>query len=323
MIKLFIAFFSLLPALFYALVVYITMPFKSISLRDGMRYLVAGVFSVIILKYFSLIGFNSTLPFKVLSGDLSGISLGYKHYEYFISVGLMEELSKLLAFFLFSWLMTKHINKEKLHPISTMFYCGMVGLGFAVAENVHYANNSDSPFNILFWRSVAPVITHMTCGFFMGYWISLSQIGPRMYNRSIFDIIIHKRPKLSRGIYTFIGLFVATILHGVYDLHFELNGIRGLTGAYMLLILSSLGVLYCFNHIYRVYKMKLEQVQNGEKTSNEEDYDQSGTYVESYQKGYSKAYRNFEETYYKKDNYEESYYKEESSEKDTSESETT
>jgi RsiW-degrading membrane proteinase PrsW (M82 family) len=230
----------------------------------------------------------------------------------------MEELSKLLAFFLFSWLITQYISTGKQHPISIMFYCGMVGLGFAVAENVHYASASMEPFNTLWWRSIAPIITHMTCGFFMGYWISLSRIGPRLYNRSLFDIIIHKRPTLSRVIYTLIGLFVATILHGVYDIHFELNGIKGLSGAYMLLILSSLGVLYCFNHIYRVYKMKLEQELNGEKATKEDDKNQSGDALSSYQKGYEKAYNNYKENYNIKGGS-----KEESSEEDASESKAT
>jgi RsiW-degrading membrane proteinase PrsW (M82 family) len=292
----FIAFFSLLPAVTYAYIVYITTPFKSINLLDGMRYLIAGIFSVIILKYFSVIGLNSTAFYTVLSGDLTDVSMGYKHYEYFISVGLMEELSKLLAFFLFSWLMSTYINHEKSHPIAIMFYCGMVGLGFAVAENVHYANESMQPFKILWWRSIAPVITHMTCGFFMGYWISLSRIGPRMYNRSLFDIIIHKRPNLSRVIYTVIGLFSATILHGVYDLHFELNGIRGLSGAYILIILSSLGVLYCFNHIYRIYKIRLEQEKNGEETTKEINKNQGGDTFTSYQKGFEEAYSKYEES---------------------------
>lgn len=295
----FIAFFSLLPAMVYAYIVYITMPYKSINLLDGMRYLIAGIFSVMILKYFTVMGLSSTVLYTALSGDLTEVSLGYKHYEYFISVGLVEELSKLLAFLLFGWLLST-INKGKLHPIATMFYCGMVGLGFAVAENVHYANASVAPYTILWWRSIAPVLTHMTCGFFMGYWISLSQIGPRMHNRSIFDIIIHKRPRLSRRIYTVIGLFCATILHGVYDLHFELNGLRGITGAYILIILSSLGVLYCFNHIYRVYKIRLEE-QNGETESNKEKGNKSGIISSSYKKGFEET-----QSYYEGESREES-----------------
>jgi len=292
--KLFIAIFSLLPALVYAYIVYITMPFKSISLADGMRFIIAGIFSVIILKYFSILGISSTVPYKVLSGDMTDVTMGYKHYQYFISVGLMEELSKLLAFFIFAWLMN-HINKETMHPIAIMFYCGMVGLGFAVAENVHYANNAMQPFNVLWWRSIAPILTHMTCGFFMGYWISLSKMSPRMYNRSLFDIIIHKREKLSRFIYTLIGLFCATILHGVYDLHLELNGIGGISGVYMLMILSSLGVLYCFNHIYKLNKIKENQLINGEESSKEENSNKSRDISESYKKGFSESQKSCEE----------------------------
>jgi RsiW-degrading membrane proteinase PrsW (M82 family) len=289
--QLFIAIFSLLPALFYAYIVYITMPFKSINLADGFRFLIAGIFSVIILKYLSVVGLTSTLPYAIFSGDMSTKTMGYKHYQYFISVGLMEEVSKLIAFFVFANLMS-WLNKDKLHPIAIMFYCGMVGLGFAVAENVHYANGAMQPFNMLWWRSIAPVLTHMTCGFFMGYWISLSRIGPRMYNRSLFDIIIHKRPVLNKVIYTMIGLFCATILHGVYDLHLDLNGISGLSGAYVLIILSSLGVLYCFNHIYIVNKNREIQETNGEEGSEKDNKEKSNkgrNVSESYKKGFSES----------------------------------
>jgi len=167
------------------------MPIKSINLKDGMRFIIAGVFSVFIFKYFDAMGFNSTKLFVYLTGSAEG-SLSFQHYFYFISVGLIEELSKMSAFFIFFLLMTKVIH-EKLHPISVMFYCGMVGLGFGVAENVHYATSSYQSFTMLGWIGVTPLLCHMICGFFMGYWISLGQMGTRMYNRSYFDIIINKR----------------------------------------------------------------------------------------------------------------------------------
>lgn len=260
--KLFILLFSLIPALIYGWVVYITIPIKTISVMDIWRFFMAGIFSIIIMNLIHSIGLDSPNLFVELTG--SGYkTYEYQHYFFFISVAFFEELSKMSAFFIFFWLMTKVI-KEKLHPIAIMFYCGVVGLGFAVVENVSHASGSVAPFVTLAWRSVAPVLMHMICGFFMGYWISLGHVGPRMYNRSYFDILVNTNDKLRKRIYTFIGIFSATILHGVYDLHLMLNGNGAITGNYMLIILSLLGVLYCFRHIYSIYNKKLQTI-NAEK----------------------------------------------------------
>jgi RsiW-degrading membrane proteinase PrsW (M82 family) len=266
--KFLIILFSFLPALTYAFIVYVIMPYKSINLRDAARFLIGGMFSIIVLKYMHVFNLDSTVLFSWVTGVIDTKDVLYQHYFYFISVALLEELAKLMTFLIFFKLMNL-INKEGMHPISIMFYSGMVGLGFAISENIEYAEGSFSPFVVLWWRSAAPVLTHMTCGFFMGYWLSLSNIGPKIHNRSLFDIIIHKRKRLNKIIFGLAALFSATILHGVYNLHLELNGVKGLSGAYILIILSSLGVLFCFDNIYKLYKNKLEE-NNAKETPKEE-----------------------------------------------------
>ena len=43
---------SLLPALIYSFIIYITIPYKTINIKNGMVYLVGGFMSVILLLYF-------------------------------------------------------------------------------------------------------------------------------------------------------------------------------------------------------------------------------------------------------------------------------
>ena len=103
----------------------------------------------------------------------------------------------------------------------------------------------------------------MVFGMFMGYWISLGRLGPRIKNRSILDVIILKKEKFRRRLFTFIGLGAATILHGIYDLHLSIHGNAGISTLYMLLIMSLLGVFWCFKNINKVYQDKLkEKVDN-------------------------------------------------------------
>ena len=49
---------------------------------------------------------------------------------------MIEELSKLLAFLVGYSFLKK--SSEEFNPIGIMFYCSMVGLGFAALENFEY-----------------------------------------------------------------------------------------------------------------------------------------------------------------------------------------
>jgi len=76
-----------LPPIIYALIIYLTSPHKSINIKTGIYFIVAGMFSVILLPFLSLLlpewlpdMFN---PFK-------------RHFFY---VGPREELLKYFSFF--------------------------------------------------------------------------------------------------------------------------------------------------------------------------------------------------------------------------------
>jgi len=247
---------SLLPAIIYSFIIYITVPYKTINIKTGLFYLVGGFLSVGLLLYF----FNLFPVWTNLAEYVSDpllYPLHYLHFKNFIEIGFIEELSKVTTFFI---LERYRNNKKKCkdHPLGTMFYVGMISLGFAVIENIQYGMRSPDPTDTILWRSVTAVIGHMVFGLFMGYWIALGRLKPRLKNRSMFDIIILTADKLKRRFFIIIGLLAATITHGIYDLHLSIHGQSGITTLYMFLIMCLLGSFWCFKNIHKLYQDKLE-----------------------------------------------------------------
>lgn len=252
---------SLLPAVIYILVIYATVPYKTINLKTAFTYLVVGFGSVGLLKYFWVVYPDWHHIAEFFTGvPPSKNPLVYYHYYYFIQVALAEELSKLAIFLLIDRYRRRN-EGTKDHPLATMFYMGMVSLGFAVIENIQYGTMSADPESTLYWRAITAVVGHMVFGLFMGYWIAMGRMGKRFYDRSLFDLIINKKKTLRNILYTIIGVGAATILHGIYDLHITINGASGITGLYMLLIMSILGAYWCFKHLVKSYKVKQQMLK--------------------------------------------------------------
>jgi RsiW-degrading membrane proteinase PrsW (M82 family) len=254
---LYIILLSFLPAALYAFIVYVTVPYKTIKFKTGLTFLIGGFLSVgLLLYFFQIFPEWTNLAANLVNGYQ--YPLHYVHIENFLQIGFIEELSKLGTFFLIA----NHIKNKgdaEPHPLATMFYVGMVSLGFAVIENISYGTHSITPYDTIMWRSITSVIGHMVFGMFMGYWIALGRLGVRLKNRSILDIAILKKPKLRRRLFVFIGLMAATILHGLYDLHITITGVNGISTLYMLLIMSVLGVFWCFKNLTKVHNEKLEE----------------------------------------------------------------
>jgi RsiW-degrading membrane proteinase PrsW (M82 family) len=253
--------FSLLPALIYSLIIYLTVPYKTIKFNNALPYIVVGFMSVGLLKTFWVIYPEWHQVAENLVGQSKDNPFKFFHAFYFIQVALIEELSKLGIFLLYERYRRKS-QEVKDHPIATMFHMGLISLGFAVVENVMYGSNSPFPMDTLWWRSITAVIGHMVFGLFMGYWIALGRMGARLYDRSLVDILISKKKKLRNVLFTIVGLLAATILHGIYDLHIEMNGPTGITGLYMLLIMSLLGAYWCFKNLNKLYKRKVNSLKN-------------------------------------------------------------
>jgi len=106
-------------------------------------------------------------------------------------------------------------NRSKEHPVATMFYMSMVGLGFALIENVQYVSIYGE--QVLAIRLVTSTIAHMIFGMFMGYWIGKGNIQNGRGNRSVFGVLMGKNLAIKRWIHVFIGWFAAIGYHGLWN----------------------------------------------------------------------------------------------------------
>ena len=193
----------ILPPLIYAVIIYLTSPVGSVSFRNGLLFMVGGIGSVSILHLLWLL--------------IPGLIPGF--YEdpferFFFSVAPLEELSKYLIFIFIMKTLNKNTVSE--HPFRYMFYFSLVGLGFALIENVIYVNTYGQ--EILYYRTFTSTIAHMLFGMFFGYWIGLSTINQRKFHdRSVFGVLIGKNKILKTIIYTVVGFLTATLYHGLWN----------------------------------------------------------------------------------------------------------
>lgn len=198
--------FQLLIATFfiplvYASIIYFTSPYKSVSFRRGLIFLWGGMTSTMLVQMFYFF-----IPH--LSASHSDF------YKLFAIVGPLEEISKLIMFYL-----VLHFTKDRKvssHPARYMFYFAMVGLGFAISENIHYMQRYGTW--VLTTRLFTSTIAHMIFGLLLGYWAGLGTIVKRKFeDRSIFGVIAHKHKNLKKFTYVFCGIFVASFYHGMYN----------------------------------------------------------------------------------------------------------
>ena len=154
-------------------------------------------------------------PFSLLytateSSNIIGQLLGF-----ILGVGVLEEICKGIPVYLFL------LEQDKLdEPLSPAFYGAMSGLGFAIAEGAHYSliyasnvfgGNLGLTSHVLLTtvRFISLPLIHAIWAGIVGYFIGLAAINPSRKNPIIF-----------------IGVAIAAILHGVYDVF--ANSIIGL-----------------------------------------------------------------------------------------------
>ncbi len=144
--------------------------------------------------FFALIvGGVISISISLLIYSLVEVNRDFLHAIIFI--GPIEEFSKLLAL-----IITYKIIKKDFNEITDgLIYMSAIALGFATIENISYALNSDSPYFLLFIRSIFCILGHIA---FSGY------MGIAFY--------IHTNTKRNLlGILIAIG--IAALTHGLYD----------------------------------------------------------------------------------------------------------
>jgi RsiW-degrading membrane proteinase PrsW (M82 family) len=231
-------FISAIPSLLYILVIKLTSPYKSISTRIG-------------LEYFG-IGFGSVLLLLLLIPLWPTYNID-PFYDFFLAVAPREELVKMLVFFL----IYKLTDKPKgSHPVSTMFYFGMVGLGFAMFENVTYALQYGP--EVLMVRFMTATIGHMLFGMFAGYWIALGEIKYKKYtDRSVFGNIMYGYPTVKFIIMMIIGYLSATIYHGLWNFNLATSGSAATSIMFLMVIFGLIGAKFGAKNLDDKYRKSL------------------------------------------------------------------
>jgi len=195
----------ILPPIVFALIIYLTSPYKTINLKRGLHHIAGGVTSIILLSFIFVLFPN---------WDKSPIDF----FETFFFIAPREELVKLIVFTLLGSMAHRQKNE---HPIATMFYMGMVGLGFAMYENMQYVSIYGQ--QVLGIRIFTATIAHMLFGLFMGYWMAKGGIDNGRGNRSVFGVMTSSRPKLKIFIYTTIGWLSAVGYHGLWNYNIKVG----------------------------------------------------------------------------------------------------
>jgi RsiW-degrading membrane proteinase PrsW (M82 family) len=157
-------------------------------------------FSLLVGTFFG--GIASVVPAFFLSRGLEDIVLGGQtltNFEIavdaFICVALAEELSK--YFFL---RFIAYPNKSFNEPFDGITYSVMVGMGFAMIENLLYVlGNEGNGIQLALLRMFTAIPAHAVFAIIMGYFVGKAK---------------HSEHKTG---YLFLGVLGAVLAHGFYD----------------------------------------------------------------------------------------------------------
>jgi len=157
-------------------------------------------FNLLVGSFFG--GIASVVPAYFLSRGLEDIVLGgqsVNNFEIavdaFICVAFAEEISK--YFFL---RFIAYPNKSFNEPFDGITYSVMVGMGFAMIENLLYVlGNNGNGIEVALLRMFTAIPAHAVFAVIMGYFVGLAKHSP------------HKTA------YLFLGVLAAVLAHGFYD----------------------------------------------------------------------------------------------------------
>jgi RsiW-degrading membrane proteinase PrsW (M82 family) len=197
-----------------------------------------------------------TVSLAFIFNSYAGTVLGWARLDYtanriylnldaMYGVGLVEESIKMLIVFFFI-----RKNKHAISPYSGVLYGALVGLSFAIFENLlsGYINN--------LIRCFTSVPMHMLVGMVMGYF---------MVNGDLTKDHSKKRT------YDYLALFIPAIIHGTYNglainasaVGFIYPNLVFITNISFILIILGIYV-YLFKLLFRVYDLNEIFYNNGE-----------------------------------------------------------
>lgn len=246
--NIFIIIFALLPIILYVYLLYYMIPKTFVSIDRGRRYLISGLMSpfLVILVYFIFPNWSKPLGTDILF-----------NYIFFtvVQIGILEEASK---YTIFKWVSSERLSQKHDLPIATVYYSLMTSLGFALTENISYLmtlyniesinplvtsselNNDMLKMSIS--RSLTAVVMHMICGIIIGYFINLSKEVKKPINSDRHST--NHNFNIMGNFYVLIGILLASIYHGIYNLNLMLpdNNYKSLYG--VLIMIYGLTISY-------------------------------------------------------------------------------
>lgn len=153
-----------------------------------------------ILSCFLVIAITAimTIFFPIMSKDISTLNLIELLFIAFIGVALVEESSKWIFVYKFSY----H-DKDFSRLYDMIVYSVFVALGFAFFENLLYVYQNGVGVGVV--RALLAVPGHACDGIFMGYFLGLAKLSS-----------INNRDDLRKK-YVLFSLLVPILLHGIYD----------------------------------------------------------------------------------------------------------
>ncbi|MGB3606165.1 MAG: PrsW family glutamic-type intramembrane protease [Psychroserpens sp.] len=202
----------LLVALAPICVIILYIYYKDKYNKEPKRLLLAtfalGAFVSVIITTVIYLGFDLVLPLK------DAFSVPQQVIKAFLVVGLTEEFSK--------YVIVKYFAQPKAafdEPYDGIMYALMVSMGFAATENILYVMESGYVTGIM--RAFTAVPAHATFGILMGYFMGKAKFSKH------------------RIAYNLLGLLLAVVFHGFYDVFLFINFIPGIwIGAIISLILG-------------------------------------------------------------------------------------
>lgn len=218
--------FTFLPVLIYSIIVFVSMPVNIIKFKIASLFFFMGVLSTILVNTVHYTFPNWDFPMNedpIIALFLSS----------FFKIGLLEESSKYILYRMTEW----YRGEKVLHPNAIMFYSMSVSCGFAVSENILYAQIYGG--NVLFIRSVSSVLIHMICGLTIGYFIAIG----KKYNRIT--------------LLSFVGIIVATLYHALYDFNIFVNGDSGIDKSFFIIVFGLIGSYAMSNDLFTYYKKEV------------------------------------------------------------------
>ncbi len=192
---------TLIPGIIWVLIIWLTIPHSTTSFKSFFRFFLYGVISAALIPYFYRVFPGYSFEMTELDSDILT--------DAFLRIAPLEEILKCLCF-----VMACSTIPRNSHPTIYLGYGGVLGLGFAVLENLEYGIRYGHDVAAI--RSCTSSVLHVGCGIAFSWFFSLG-LCIKKWSRNRLDLIFRKFSILKIITYCLIGLLFCIFTHGYYD----------------------------------------------------------------------------------------------------------